>query len=40
MHQVVRNRAERAVLASTVQYAGDRYRLRTYFARHNRTETL
>lgn len=40
MHQVVRNRAERAVLASTVQYAGDRYRLRTYFARHTRTETL
>ncbi|UAJ80363.1 GntR family transcriptional regulator [Leifsonia sp. ZF2019] len=39
MHQVVRNRSERAVLASTVQYAGDRYRLRTYFARHNRTET-
>jgi GntR family transcriptional regulator len=39
MHQVVRNRSERAVLASTVQYAGDRYRLRTYFSRHNRTES-
>jgi GntR family transcriptional regulator len=38
MHQIVRNRSERAVLASTVQYAGDRYRLRTYFARHTRTE--
>ncbi|GAA1449158.1 GntR family transcriptional regulator [Leifsonia poae] len=38
MHQVVRGRGERPVLASTVQYAGDRYRLRTYFARHNRTE--
>jgi DNA-binding GntR family transcriptional regulator len=40
MHQLVSGRAERPVLASTIQYAGDRYRLRTYFARHNRTELL
>lgn len=38
MHQLVSGRTERPVLASTIQYAGDRYRLRTYFARHNRTE--
>ncbi|KRC47038.1 GntR family transcriptional regulator [Leifsonia sp. Root227] len=40
MHQLVSGRTERPVLASTIQYAGDRYRLRTYFARHNRTELL
>ncbi|WP_223694278.1 GntR family transcriptional regulator [Leifsonia poae] len=40
MHQLVSGRADRPVLASTIQYAGDRYRLRTYFARHNRTELL
>jgi len=33
MHQLVRTRGERPVLASTIQYAGDRYRLRTFFAR-------
>jgi GntR family transcriptional regulator len=33
MHQLVRNRATRPVLASRIQYAGDRYRLRTFFAR-------
>jgi GntR family transcriptional regulator len=33
MHQLVRSRAERPILASTIRYAGDRYRLRTYFAR-------
>ncbi|MFZ4894058.1 GntR family transcriptional regulator [Plantibacter sp. Mn2098] len=33
MHQIVRDRAERPVLSSTIQYAGDRYRLRTFFAR-------
>ncbi|QDZ16218.1 GntR family transcriptional regulator [Humibacter ginsenosidimutans] len=33
MHQLVRTRAERPVLVSTVRYAGDRYRLRTFFAR-------
>jgi GntR family transcriptional regulator len=38
MHQLVSGRTDRPVLASTIQYAGDRYRLRTYFARHNRTE--
>jgi GntR family transcriptional regulator len=40
MHQLVSGRSERPFLASTIQYAGDRYRLRTYFARHNRTELL
>lgn len=38
MHQLVSGRSERPFLASTIQYAGDRYRLRTYFARHNRME--
>jgi GntR family transcriptional regulator len=33
-------KTERSVLSSTIQYAGDSYRLRTYFARHNRTELL
>lgn len=33
MHQLVRTRSERPILASTIRYAGDRYRLRTYFAR-------
>jgi GntR family transcriptional regulator len=33
MLQLVRNKADRPVLASTIQYAGDRYRLRTSFAR-------
>ncbi len=33
MHQLVRSRAERPILASAIRYAGDRYRLRTYFAR-------
>jgi GntR family transcriptional regulator len=47
MHQLVRGRTDRPILASTIQYAGDRYRLRTYFARpsapfaaaHHRTES-
>ncbi|MGG7508605.1 GntR family transcriptional regulator [Plantibacter sp. YIM 135249] len=33
MHQIVRDRGGRAILSSTIQYAGDRYRLRTFFAR-------
>jgi GntR family transcriptional regulator len=33
MHQIVRNSGGRPVLASTISYAGDRYRLRTSFAR-------
>ncbi len=32
-HQLVFDRADRAVFASTMQYAGERYRLRTFFAR-------
>jgi GntR family transcriptional regulator len=35
MRQTVRDDHERALLASTIQYAGDRYRLRTYFNRMN-----
>jgi DNA-binding GntR family transcriptional regulator len=34
LHQLVRNKAARPVLGSRIQYAGDRYRLRTFFARH------
>jgi GntR family transcriptional regulator len=33
MVQLVRNRSDRPILASTIQYAGERYRLRTFFAR-------
>lgn len=33
MHQLVVDAAERPILASTIRYAGDRYRLRTFFAR-------
>jgi GntR family transcriptional regulator len=33
MKQIVRDGGNRALLASTIQYAGDRYRLRTYFDR-------
>ena len=33
MHQVVADSTEHPVLASTISYAGDRYRLRTSFAR-------
>jgi len=33
MHQVVRDRAQRTLLTSTIRYAGDRYRLRTSFTR-------
>jgi GntR family transcriptional regulator len=33
MHQIVRDHTERGLLVSTIQYAGDRYRLRTSFAR-------
>lgn len=33
MHQIVRDTADRRLFASSIQYAGDRYRLRTYFAR-------
>jgi GntR family transcriptional regulator len=33
MFQLVRNRSDHPVLASTIQYVGDRYRLKTSFAR-------
>jgi GntR family transcriptional regulator len=33
MRQVVRDRAQRTLLTSTIRYAGDRYRLRTSFTR-------
>jgi GntR family transcriptional regulator len=33
MHQIVRNPAQRPLLASAIRYAGDRYRLRTPFMR-------
>lgn len=33
MRQVVRDRAQRPLLSSTIRYAGDRYRLRTSFTR-------
>lgn len=33
MHQLVVDGDERPVLSSTIRYAGDRYRLRTFFAR-------
>lgn len=33
MHQVVVDATEHPVLASTIRYAGERYRLRTFFAR-------
>ncbi|GHJ40976.1 GntR family transcriptional regulator [Streptomyces sp. TS71-3] len=33
MHQIVRDPAQRPLLSSTIRYAGDRYRLRTSFAR-------
>jgi GntR family transcriptional regulator len=33
MHQTVLNPADRALFASTISYVGDRYRLRTSFAR-------
>jgi DNA-binding GntR family transcriptional regulator len=33
MRQVVVDRADRPIFASVIRYAGDRYRLRTYFAR-------
>jgi GntR family transcriptional regulator len=38
MHQVVRDRAGRPLLSSTIRYAGDRYRLRTSFTRNVGTE--
>lgn len=33
MHQTVRDQADRRLFTSTIQYVGDRYRLRTSFAR-------
>lgn len=33
MHQLVVDGAERPLLTSTIQYSGERYRLRTFFAR-------
>jgi GntR family transcriptional regulator len=33
MHQLVFDRADRAMFTSTIQYSGERYRLRTFFAR-------
>jgi DNA-binding GntR family transcriptional regulator len=36
MRQMVVNSLERPIFVSTITYAGDRYRLRTYFARSPR----
>ena len=36
MRQVVVDRASEPVFASVIRYAGDRYRLRTFFARSGR----
>ena len=33
MHQIIVDSADRPLFSSTIQYAGDRYRLRTYFSR-------
>jgi GntR family transcriptional regulator len=33
MHQLVYDRTERPMFSSTIQYSGDRYRLRTFFTR-------
>lgn len=33
MHQIVVDRGGRALLASTIEYSGERYRLRTHFSR-------
>ncbi|MBD0737369.1 GntR family transcriptional regulator [Streptomyces sp. CBMA29] len=37
MRQIVRDRSQRPLLSSAIRYAGDRYRLRTSFARGNAT---
>jgi GntR family transcriptional regulator len=39
MRQVVRDRAARPLLSSTIRYAGDRYRLRTSFTRNSGEQT-
>ena len=39
MHQVVVDSSERPVLSSTIRYAGERYRLRTFFSRPNAPHT-
>jgi GntR family transcriptional regulator len=39
MRQVVRDRAGRPLLSSTIRYAGDRYRLRTSFTRNAGEQT-
>jgi len=36
MHQLVVDGADRPIMASTIRYRGDRYRLRTFFARSSR----
>ena len=36
MHQIVVDHSDRALLASTIQYSGERYRLRTHFSRLGR----
>jgi DNA-binding GntR family transcriptional regulator len=33
MHQLVFDRADKPIFASTIRYSGDRYRMRTFFAR-------
>jgi GntR family transcriptional regulator len=33
MHQLVYDRSEKPMFSSTIQYSGDRYRLRTFFSR-------
>jgi GntR family transcriptional regulator len=38
MHQTVLDAHGRALFSSRIQYAGDRYRLRTFFARSNPSE--
>ena len=38
MHQVVVDSTEHPVLASTIRYAGERYRLRTFFARSQKVD--
>jgi hypothetical protein len=39
MHQTVVDAGERPLLASTIRYAGERYRLRTFFSRPNAAHT-
>ncbi len=38
MHQVVVDSADKPIFASSIRYAGERYRLRTFFARSQKVE--